>query len=250
MDNAFITQLFDWDRPESGKVRLLHRLFRALGIPARVVRPQETGEMTSVEQRINMFHLAAGVLAYGARGDFVEIGCRSGSSAVLFQTVISGHDPMRTLHVYDGFFENTPAELLANFERLGLRPPVVHAGPFAQTLPRELPERISFVHVDIGMGPAHAAAMEAMLRHILEGLYDRLAPGAVGLVADYCDPEIYRRPGFRFPACIRFTEFWHIYPQVKRVCDDFFRDRPEKVHALYGGEFSHGYFRKALGGGR
>jgi O-methyltransferase len=246
MDNAFITQYFDWNRPETGKARLLNRLFRALGIDVRVVRPQETGEMTSVEQRINLFHLASQVLVYRVPGDVVEIGCRAGSTAVLLESVIASHDSSRTLHVYDGFYENTPTELLDNFRRLGLRPPVVHSGPFDQTLPAALPDRICFAHVDLGMGPAHVGAMESALRRILPELYDRLAPGAIGVIADYCDPDLYRRPGFVFPACIRFTGFWHIYPQVKRVCDEFFVGRPEQVHALYGGEFSHGYFRKSV----
>ncbi len=34
-------------------------------------------------------------------------------------------------------------------------------------------------------------------------------------------------------------------PGVKRACDEFFADEPERVSYIYSGAFSHGFFRKS-----
>jgi O-methyltransferase len=243
MSNVFITQLFDWDRPDSRKARLLRRVLGWLGYRVRLAVPEQTGEMSSVEQRINMYHLLSQVLAFGVPGSVIEIGCREGSSAVVFQKVIDQYAPDRFLEVFDGFFENPPEHLLAHFQRYRLRPPVVHVGRFEETLPDRLPDRICFAHVDVGVGGA-AATMEGLLRRCLEAIYPRLAPGAICLLADYCDPDVYKREGFSFPHCVPFADRWHLHPQVKLACDAFLCDKPERVCVLYGGEFSHAFFRK------
>jgi hypothetical protein len=33
-------------------------------------------------------------------------------------------------------------------------------------------------------------------------------------------------------------------PGVKRACDEFFADKPERMYALYAGPYAHGFFRK------
>src|SRR5207248_10401143 len=144
-------------------------------------------------------------------------------------------------HVYDTFAEAPAEGVLTTFAQQGLRPPVVHAGLVADTLPDQLPERVSFAHVDIGPGPA-PAEHERMVRHCLASLYPRLTPGAICLLADYCDPDVYRRPHYHFPRAIPVTRHWNQYPQVKRACDAFFRDKPESIWSLYAGAYSHGFF--------
>jgi O-methyltransferase len=243
LDNVFITQYFDWDQPGSRKFRLANACLSALGTSARLGTPNRTGVMTTTEQRINIFHLVSQVLAYGVAGEFVEVGTFRGTSAVMIQKVVELHGADRRLHVYDSFSQAPEDELLSTFAGFGLRPPVVHAGPVRDTLPGQLPIQIGFAHVDLGPGPS-TAEYEASLRLSLASLYPRLTPGAICLLADYCDPDVYNRPGYHFPRSIGATDNWNLFPQVKHACDEFFRDKPETVWALYSGAFSHGFFRK------
>lgn len=105
MDNIFITNCFnEWAQTKpSKKVELANKILGKLRFSARLTPPVNTGTMTSVEQRMNMFHLASGVLFYEVPGEFVELGCHAGQSAVIFQKIIEHYDKSRTLHVYDSF---------------------------------------------------------------------------------------------------------------------------------------------------
>jgi O-methyltransferase len=243
MDNIFITNAFDeWkERPPSRKVRFLNKILEKLGSGLRLSRPQRTGWMTNTEKRINMFHLADQVLFYGVPGDFVELGCHAGQSAALLRRIMDNYG-RQSLHVYDSFAglpELKPEDgdtsiyhegwgriseeaLLSNFRRLDLQPPIVHAGWFEDTLPAELPEKIAFAHLD--------GDLYDSIKISLEFVYPRLSKGAICLIDDYCDPDIHDR--------------WLELPGVKRACDEFLKDKPEKVFLLYASGHSHGYFRK------
>jgi O-methyltransferase len=242
MHDTFITEYFDWKPLEpSKKVKLVNYVLKKLRFWVRLSGPPFTGEMTNVEQRMNMYHLVSQVLAYNVSGDLVELGCHVGHSAALIQKIIDSYGPNRTLHVYDSF-EGLPdvkledgetpfyagqlaAEkqvLLENFKLLGLKPPVIHVGWFSDTLPIELPEQISFAHLD---GDLYDSILIS-----LEYVYPRLSKGAVCLVDDYCDPEVY--------------DGWNNLPGVKAACDRYLKDKPEKVSVLYAGNYSHGFFRK------
>lgn len=236
MHNIFITRYFDWAPKESWKVRAVNQLLTRLGRHARVVPPGNTGEMTNVEQRMNMYHLLSQVLVYGVPGAIVELGSFTGQCAALFAKVIEHYDPTRELHVYDSFEDDqasgvrdVKAELVSGFERLGLRLPVIHQGWFQDLLPSELPEQIAFAHIDAGPGLSHAH-LRASVSHCLEHVYPRLPPGAIGLLMDYCDPAL--------------NASWNLNPAVKEAADAFFEGKPESVSVLYAGELSHGYFRK------
>lgn len=248
-DNIFITNGFeDWKQPTASKgLQLVNKVLRRLGMSVHVSPPVVTGTMTSVEQRINMHHLVSSVLWYEVPGDFVELGCHSGQSAVLFRRLIDHYDPTRRLHVYDSFQGlpslavkdgDTPFRegqlavgtgvLLANFRRAGVEPPVIHKGWFEDTLPDELPDRIAFAHLD--------GDLYDSIKVSLEYVYPRLSKGAVCLVDDYSDPDLFNAID--------------PLPGVKRACDEFLADKPERVALLYGGYNSsigfgsHGYFRK------
>lgn len=247
MDNVFITQYFDWNRPASRKVRWANALLSMLRFQSRIVPPRATGEQTSVEQRINLYHLANHVLASSVPGDFVEIGCHHGSSALLFQVVLGQHDCVRRLHVYDAFFASSPEELLANFHALGQTLPQVHRGLFRDTLPKQLPAQVAFAHVDVGWGQPFAEHRDIVLS-CLEGLYPRLASNAICVLADYCEPKIYERNRFVPPSAVKASDRWNPYPAVKDACDAFLADKPEAVTVLFGGPYSHGYFRKQSAG--
>lgn len=240
MHNLFITQYFDWGRPEtSAKIRLVNRFLAKLGASSHL-SPLWT---TNVEQRMNMFHLLSQVLVYDVPGAIVELGCNAGQSAVLMQKVIQSYDPTRELHVYDSF-EGLPAlsradqgtsanfkkgslkttrdRLDENFRRYNLPLPTVHVGWFHETLPTELPDEIAFAHLDADLYDSTMVS----LKHT----YPRLSKGAVCLIDDYCDPVVHNG--------------WNELPGVKRACDEFLADRLERVSVLYAGSFSHGFFRK------
>lgn len=243
MDNVFITQYFDWSRPASRKVRWVNALLSMLRIKSRFVPPMATGEQTSIEQRINLYHLAEQVLVRGVPGEFVEIGAHQGSTALLLQVVLSQRDHSRRLHVYDTFFSSSPDELAANFKELGQTPPMIHNGLFRDTLPKLLPEQVAFAHLDVGWGQPFPEHRDILTR-CLDALYPRLAAEGICVVADYCDPEVFSRNGFTPPATVMASDRWNVYPAVKAACDSFFADKPESIAVLYGGPYSHGFFRK------
>lgn len=243
MHNIFITEFFDWKELQpSRRAQFVNKVFNKLGFRVRLSPPKKiTGLMTNVEQRMNMYHLVSQVLIYEVPGDFVELGCHTGQSAVLIKKVIDHYDKTRQLHVFDSFeglpevkpedgntkyakgmLKTTLESLLSNFKQVGLEPPVMHVGWFNDTLPTELPEKLAFAHLD---GDLYDSILVS-----LENVYPRLSKGAVCLIDDYCDPVVY--------------DGWNEAPGVKRACDEYLSDKPEDMSVLYAADYSHGYFRK------
>jgi O-methyltransferase len=243
MDNFFIVDFFEWQRPPvSPRVKLINKVLRRLGF-MNTLQPRAETSMTNVEQRMNLYHLASQVLSYKVPGDFVELGCNEGQSSVLIQKVIDQLDPRREFHVYDSFQGieaptaedgNTPYKkgemittkdvLKNNFQKYGLRIPQIHQGWFHETLPAGLPEQIAFAYLD---GDLYESILLS-----LKYVYPHLSSGAVCVIDDYADPSIY-------------PHAWNLLPGVKKACDDFLLDKPEKVSFIYSGGMSHGFFRKS-----
>jgi O-methyltransferase len=244
LSNYFITEYFDWPRQvlKPGKrARFINRLLGVLGSASRLT-PVPLTLMTTVEQRINLFHLATQVLAYNVPGDFVELGCNHGQSSVLFQKLIMRYDPSRELHVYDSFeglpspasadgedpdfiegaMKTTEDRLKANFKNHNLPEPVIHKGWFSDTLPAGVPDQVAFAYLD---GDLYESILVS-LRYI----YPRLVKGAICVIDDYSNPEVYKE--------------WTQLPGVKKACDEYLADKPEYVEQLYSGVCPHGYFRK------
>lgn len=244
MNNLFLTQWFDWHQPQSRRLRWANSLLSKLGFQSRLTSPRSTGEQTSIEQRINLFHLATHCLIGKVPGTFVEIGSHRGSTAALLQHVIEAQRAPCAMHVYDAFMAASADELLANFRSLSLQPPVVHAGLFQETIPTQLPDHIAFAHLDANWGQSFDDHRQ-VIAHCLAGLYPRLAPGAICVVADYCEPDAYQRQQYVEPWLVSVSREWNQYPAVKAACDEFLAGKPETMTLLYGGGYSHGYFRKA-----
>jgi O-methyltransferase len=265
MDNTFILRLrrgavrratwrmrlaasaISWFNAHSRRYALRFRrddLNRYFGIKYSRSNPQENllqGGMLTVEQAVNLYHLLTQVLLLDVPGDVVELGCYEGTTAILLQTTLDQHRSAKRLHVYDSFAGLPPASpqdgptrfregdcgttrerLVANFREFDLEPPVIHAGWFRDTLPGGLPERVAFAHLD---GDFYTSTREG-----LEHLYPHLSPGAVVVVDDYCDPAVH--------------DVTDTLPGVKRACDQFLADKPERMGVLLGGSASHAYFRK------
>jgi O-methyltransferase len=241
MVNFFITQYFDWAQPRaSRRVEIVNSILKRLGVWVRLSPPVRTGTMTNVEQRINLYHLAAQVLAYRVPGEFVELGCNEGQTSILLSRIIEHYDPRRRLHVYDSFEGLPKADsvdgtaykegdmatkrevLLNNFVRYGLRLPIIHEGWFERTLPTEMPDKVAFAYLD---GDFYSS-----IKTSLEYVYPNLSRDGICVIDDYCDSAIY-------PGC-------NLLPGVKKACDEYLADKPERVSYIFSGIKSHGFFRK------
>jgi O-methyltransferase len=262
MDNFYITEYFDWRvRPVSVLDRVVSRALRFFGIkiPFRsadfieqmVSRVRGRGNknllfsfsgiMTNVEQRMNMYHLIKQVLAYGVEGDLVELGCNEGESSVLITKIILDHGARKKLAVFDSFeglpsiqksdgnifkkgdLATTEDVLRRNFKKYNLPLPEIHRGWFTDTLPDSLPEKICFAYLD---GDLYESILVS-----LENVYPKMTNGAICLVDDYCDPDIN-------------PHGWNALPGVKKACDEYLKNKPEKMEFIYSGSYSHAYFRK------
>jgi O-methyltransferase len=260
MDNFFIAEYFDW---RIRRVSLLDRIVsRALskligktefrsadfvdGIYTKItgnsVITDTSGVMTNIEQRMNMYHLISQVLAYSIDGDLVELGCNTGASSVLITKILREHNSSKKFAVYDSFEGLPPAKpidgnfyqegycktnedvLKSNFKHYNLPPPEIHNGWFQDTLPNGLPEKICFAYLD---GDFYDSILVS-----LKYVYPKLSPGAVCLIDDYADPEINPKG-------------WNRLPGVKKACDEYLADKPEKMEFIYSGSYSHAFFRKA-----
>jgi O-methyltransferase len=259
MDNFFITRDFDWQIRRSSNIdRLLNVFTRRLGVNSNTAAavdsliykftglkfaPTRSGISTNVEQRMNMYHLVSQALAYDVDGDLVEVGCNEGQSSVLIAKIINSFNSNKKLHVYDSF-EGLPSAriedgnsykkgdlatsqdvFMNNFKSHGLELPMIHKGWFDDTLPRALPERICFAHLD---GDLYDSILVS-----LKYVYPRLSEGAVCLIDDYCEPNIN-------------PDGWNHLPGVKKACDEFMADKPEKICYVYSAAFTHAFFRKSL----
>ncbi|MBK7248675.1 MAG: hypothetical protein IPI05_13580 [Flavobacteriales bacterium] len=181
--------------------------------------------MLSIEQASNIHHLVDRVLDTGVPGAFVELGCYTGSSAALISGLLEPPGAQREFHVYDRFDielgkqQNIHEVFKNTIHAEGVPMPIIHVGDFLQTVPTDLPEVIAFAHLDCGTGGS-AEEHAALITHCLEGVYPRLAQGAVVLLMDY------HRAGATLDGC-------NSNPGVRMACDAFFLDKPEQIQSFY-----------------
>lgn len=210
--------------------RLLKKGYHIQALPNAMI------DMTTVEQRINYFHLLDGVLSNAVEGDLIELGCFTGQCALLFQEILEAKGSDKRLHLYDSFEKKFTVDeaiedvLIRNFKQKGLKLPVIHKGFFEDTLSEQLPEHISFAHIDCGFGGDVLEHKKIML-YCLNAIYPRLSRNAVCVLMDYHNRS---EDNFALDA----------NPGVKLACDEFLSDKPEKVFSLYGNQYAHGFFRK------
>jgi len=195
----------------------------------------------NIEEAINIYHLLTQVLLLKVPGDVVEVGCYQGITAILLQQTLDQFKSGIRVHVYDSFMglpdkteqdgqtafkrgdmATSKEKLMENFSNFNVKTPQIHAGWFKDTLPHELPDSICFAHLD---GDVYSSTKEG-----LEAIYPRLSKGAIVVIDDYCDQDV--------------LDINNLCPGVKGACDEFFRNKPEKVGILIAGCESQGYFRK------
>lgn len=238
MNNFFITkEPYTRVLKPSRFFKLLRRTLRALKIGdlnAMILDPMV--DMTTVEQRIGYFHLLNRVIDNEVPGEVVELGTFTGYCALLFQNVIEQSKSDKKLHLYDSFETqfretgNIQDILIANFKKAKLQLPIMHKGYFQETLPAQLPEKIAFVHIDCGFG-GNQIEHKNILLFCLNNVYPKLSKGAICVLMDYTGNDIIES------GC-------DVNPGVKLAANEFLKDKPEKMVALYGNEAYHGYFVK------
>ena len=170
--------------------------------------------MTSVERMYALWQAVRHVRRAAIMGDYVECGVwRGGSSMLAALTLAEEGDTSTRLWLYDTFegmskpterdraFDSDTsvaehwdriasdggailaraslAEVRANMTATGIDPRriVYVVGKVEETLPREVPDRISLLRLDTDWYES--------TRHELEHLYPRLSPGGVLIIDDY-----------------------------------------------------------------
>lgn len=235
-NNYFIAEdHFDWARGGSSKMRVLSRMFKVLGLGMYLRARGSTGQMTNLEQRINLYHLVNRAAANnGVPGDVIELGSYTGDTAVLMQWCMQAEGQERTLHVYDSFEkswgeEDPLVKLKQSFEQ-HCPEAVIHKGRFEQTVPSELPDQICFAHIDCAYG-GPADELADTVYFLLQHIYPRMPAGAICVLMDY-QPE-----GQEY-------DTQNINQGAQVGADRFLQDKPEKPISLFAELYCHAYFVK------
>lgn len=193
-------------------------------------------DMVSMEQVGNFELLINEVLDNEVQGEFVELGCYTGSTTAVFAALLAAHRNERRLHVYDRFDIELGSvtgirEIFEeNIRNTGAPMPEIHAGDVFETVPAKLPPSIAFAHIDLGTG-AGVDVQRRLIEHALKSIYPRLSPRGIMVFMDYHVAGVTVNGNDSNPG-------------VRIACDAFFVNKPEKIKLLYGGPCSHAYIRK------
>jgi len=177
-------------------------------------------------------------ISAGVPGHVVELGCHEGGTSIQIRRLLDKlKQKDRELHVYDsweGVPAPTPQDAPAagvwpfekgmcttqretfeyNFRQADLTLPRIHSGWFAQIPDAEYPTPIAFAFFD---GDLYTSIVDSFVK-----VYDKLSRGARVVIDDYA---------------------WERLPGVKKACEDFLRDKPEREMLL------PNYYGPGLGGG-
>lgn len=141
------------------------------------------------------------VLKAGTPGDIVEFGCYIGTTSLFLRRLLDAYQQsdVRSLHVYDSFAGLPPKhqlddsvagdqfkagelavskkQLLHEFHKAQLRPPIIHKGWFNQLTPADVPGTIAFGFLD---GDFYESITDS-----LRLVWPHLAAGATLTVDDF-----------------------------------------------------------------
>jgi len=191
--------------------------------------------MCTTEQKSNMMMLLSGVIDNKVEGDIVEFGCYKGFSAALFASVAKDRAPERKVYLYDHFKADFDGhggvrkELEERLKSVDADNCIICDKDMYDLVDEELPEKVSFVHIDVGWGDAPESHAR-LIRQCLSLVYDKMPDNAVCMLMDYHDELT--------------IEGWDANPGVRIGCEEFLADKQESGRRLFGGDCSQGYFRK------
>jgi len=157
-------------------------------------------------------------------GDVVELACNIGTTSLYIRRLLNAVNSDKTFHVYDSFqglpepleidgdlckqgdMKKEQHEFEQSFVDAGLECPVVNKGWFCDIPDDQYPEKICFAFFD---GDFYSSIIDSFYK-----VYDKMVPGGIILIHDYAGEML---------------------PGVKFACDDFLKDKPEKVIDLFWG---------------
>ena len=223
-----------------------HPLFGVLPVPVAgdaLVRTLLRKHPVPIDQSspAKMYHVLMELeraIGAGVLGHVVELGCFEGGTTMMMRRLLDKlKQKDRDLHVYDswegvpipvvqdkptvdvwpfekGFCSTRRETFDKNFDRSDLRPPHVHSGWFAAIADAEYPSPIAFAFFD---GDMYSSISDSFNK-----VYGKLSKGARVVIDDYD---------------------WERTPGVKKACEDFLRDKPERETLL------PNYYGPGIGGG-
>lgn len=174
--------------------------------------------------RSKLLHLLSNleeVLVEGVPGAVIEMGCEYGASSVFIRAMLDYYAPLREFHIYDswqglppptsedldvpmplaaGMSSTTKEKFVERFKAEGVVLPIIHSGWFREIEDEAFPTPIAFALLD---GDLYSSTMDG-----LKKFYHKLSVGARVVLDDYG---------------------WERAPGVRRACDDFLRDKEERV---------------------
>lgn len=176
------------------------------------------------EQVATVLHELHRVLLRGTPGAIVEFGCYIGTTSLFLRRLIDAHTAWqdRELHVYDSFvglpaksaadssaageafqpgqLQASKKQLLREFHKAALRPPIVHKGWFSDLGAEQVPDRIAFAFLDGDFYESIADSLRLVLPRLQPGGtivvddYAREAlPGVARAVRQHVPPELFAR---------------------------------------------------------
>lgn len=147
-----------------------------------------------------LWHLLGQTIAYKVPGDIIEAGCYKGHTSVFLQKMLLWLAPEKKLHLYDSFqglpsfapqdrgtahphliyqgaVATTQESVVKHFAERNCPLPRIVPGWFWDTMPKKLPDAISFALLD--------GDLYRSIRVPLECVWPRLSPGGIVVVDDY-----------------------------------------------------------------
>lgn len=164
------------------------------------------------------------ILDKNIEGSIVEMGCSNGCSSICIAGILKEFGSNKEFHVYDSF-EGLPdlsdkdyylnsgfkkgscrasiEEFISNLNKYNLNNPVIHKGWFNQIPDNQYPEKICFAFLD---GDLYSSITDSFNK-----IYNKVVSNGVIIVHDYSYPKL---------------------PGVKLACEDFLKDKPEKLEVF------------------
>lgn len=159
-------------------------------------------------------------------GDVVELGCNIGTTALYIRRLLNEIRSIKKFHVYDSFeglpelteadgesprhvkgdLKKEQSSFEQSFINAGLKFPIIHKGFFREIANSEYPDRICFAFFD---GDLYNSILDSFFK-----VYHKMSKGGVIIIHDYEGAEL---------------------PGVKKACDYFLQDKPEKICEVFRG---------------
>ena len=161
--------------------------------------------MQSLAQIIHICHYVLETEPLG--GVIVAFGCYAGDTAKVITELTN-----RPVHVYDsfqglpdhnGYMQMPKKILIENFKYDRVKLPHIHEGWFNELKPEEVPDQISFAHLD---GDLYESIKDSLFL-----VYDKMIKDGIILIDDYDHPR---------------------FPGVRKAVNEFMINKPEEIRFL------------------